>query len=89
MSNDADLRERMLTVEREITEIKVSAAKMEAAQAETSRVVGDVKRDTEDIVLLLKGGKVAGRMGAWGVGVAIAGSSIYAGFLAFKHWLRS
>lgn len=89
MSNDADLRERMLTVEREIAEIKVSAAKMEAAQAETSRVVGDVKRDTEDIVLLLKGGKVASRMGAWGVGVAIAGSSIYAGFLALKHWLRS
>ena len=89
MANDADLRERMLTVEREIAEIKVSAAKMEAAQAETSRVVGDVKRDTEDIVLLLKGGKVAGRMGAWGVGVAIAGSSIYAGFLALKHWLRS
>ena len=89
MANDADLRERMLTVEREIAEIKVTAAKMEAAQADTTRVVAEVKRDTEDIVLLLKGGKVAGRMGAWGVGVAIAGSSIYAGFLALKHWLRT
>lgn len=89
MSNDADLRERMLTVEREIAEIKVSAAKMEDAQAETRATLSEVKSDTADIVVLLKGGKVAGRMGAWGVGVAIAGSSIYAGFLAFKHWLRS
>ena len=34
MSVDADIRERMLTVEREIAELKVAAAKMEAAQRE-------------------------------------------------------
>lgn len=79
----------MLTVEREIAELKVAAAKMEAAQRETRETLSEVKTDTADIVMLLKGGKVASRMGAWGVGLAIAGSSIYAGVLAFKHWLRT
>lgn len=89
MANDADLRERMIVAEHEIADLKVTAAEMKAAQAETRATISEVKSDTADIVVLLKGGKIAGRMGTWGVGVAIAGSSIYAGFLAFKHWLRS
>jgi len=75
MSDDHD--RRLHAVEQALAEVRVRYAEMEALVETTAKRVDDVKRDTEQIVELIKGATVVGRLARW---VA----AIVGGYLAGK-----
>lgn len=64
MSED-DFNRRLHAAEQALAEIRVRYAEMEALVESTAKRVDDVKRDTEQIVELIKGATVVGRMARW------------------------
>lgn len=64
MSED-DFNRRLHAAEQALAEIRVRYAEMEALVESTAKRVDDVKRDTEEIVSLIKGANVLARVIKW------------------------
>lgn len=60
-----DERERLRSVEQQVGDIRVRQALIEAKVDANTEVTNSVKRDTSEIVELVKGSKVVGRVAKW------------------------
>lgn len=64
-----DEARRLSAVERDVAQIKVEQAQMKAEIAENTRVTQAVKADTSEIVSLMKGAGVLGKLATWAAGL--------------------
>lgn len=60
-----DHSERLHTLETTVSDIRVRQAEIEALITRNSETVEKIKRDTEEIVALMKGASVAARIVRW------------------------
>lgn len=60
-----DERERLRQVEVSVADIRVKQQALEGLLQENIRATSDVKRDTAEIVSLMKGASVIGRLARW------------------------
>lgn len=65
MSTNEDHDRRLHAVEQTLAEVRVRSAELEAIVETTAKRVDDVKRDTEEIVSLIKGANVLARVMKW------------------------
>lgn len=75
-----DERTRLRNVEAAVNAMQVEQASLKAAIAANTEVTNAVKADTAEVVQLLKGGKVFGKVVAWTAGLG-------AGAVAVREWL--
>ena len=64
-----DQERRLSALEASVTEIKVEQADMRRAIADNTRVTEAVKADTAEIVGLMKGAGVLGKLATWFAGL--------------------
>jgi hypothetical protein len=92
-----DLAERTLHLEREVAEMKVTASEQRAKVREelaantaaisaVKHTAEGVKRDTEEIVSLLKGMRILGGLAKWVGGPSTLGLGVYWIGTRFKWW---
>ena len=60
-----DELDRLRRVEASVADIRVRQAEFEAMLQQQARTVADIKRDTSEIVELVKGASVVGRIARW------------------------
>lgn len=60
-----DQQERLRALEATVAEIRVRQSEMEGLLQQTIRQTGEIKRDTSEIVELVKGASVLGRLMKW------------------------
>lgn len=66
---DDDQERRLSALEAAVGEIKVEQVSMKSAIAENTRVTEAVKADTAEIVSLMKGAGILGKMATWFAGI--------------------
>lgn len=64
-----DQERRLSALEASVTEIKVEQVNMKSAIAENTRVTEAVKADTAEIVSLMKGAWILGKLATWFAGI--------------------
>lgn len=72
-----DYQERLRTLEITVADIRVRQTEMEGLLARNAATTEQIKRDTSEIVELIKGASVLGRLAKWA-------TVILGGFLAGK-----
>jgi activator of 2-hydroxyglutaryl-CoA dehydratase len=77
-----DQQERLRSLEGQVSEMRVRQAHIEGLLAETANAVSGVKKDTEEIVSLVKGASVLVKLSRWIV--AIGGA--YLAGKGLKWW---
>ncbi len=77
-----DQQERLRSLEAQVSEMRVRQAHIEATVSETAAAVTGVKKDTEEIVSLVKGASVLVKLARWIV--AIGGA--YLAGKGLKWW---
>jgi hypothetical protein len=60
-----DELDRLRRVESSVADMRVKQAELEAMMQQQARTVADIKRDTAEIVQLVKGASVLGRVARW------------------------
>lgn len=60
-----DHQERLRTLELTVADIRVRQSEIEAMLARTTETADRIKRDTEEIVSLIKGASVLARIARW------------------------
>lgn len=76
MNADMEAHERRLvTLETQMGDMRVLVSRIDSDLQQNTEVTSAIKRDTAEIVELMKGGKVFGKFVAWvcGLGVAVIG----------------
>lgn len=76
-----DERTRLRNVEAAVNSIQVRQSSIEAKVDQNTEVTNAVKADTAEVVQLLKGGKVFGKVVAWTSGLG-------AGIFVLRDWLK-
>lgn len=73
LSSRVDSVERQVqSMQSNVTSMQDEIASMDRSVAENSRLIKDVKSDTEEIVTIVKGLKIFGRVLAWAAGIVAA-----------------
>lgn len=72
-----DQERRLSALEAIVADVRVEQTSMKSALAENTRVIESVKADTEEIVALMKGAGVLGKIATWM-------AAIIGGYLAGK-----
>lgn len=67
-----DELDRLRRVEASVADIRVRQAELESMLQQQAQTVADIKRDTSEIVQLVKGANVLGRIARWIGAVAAA-----------------
>ena len=61
-----------------MSEVRITLTRLEHTAAETNRATQAIRNSTDELVTLVKGVRLVGRMAAWGGAVTTFGAAIYA-----------
>ena len=69
--------ERITQLETHVSDIRVKMEGIDKDVKANTEVIAAIKADTAEIVQLMKGGKVFGKLLSWFIGISVACTAVY------------